>query len=182
MANIASRSALLLLLLAASSSPQVKPGQCGHDRWAVKTLTDRDRRRVDLAPVETTISKLIAVRIHEIPYPEDARIEPEELKVYRLRATLIEVRHEQDSDLHLLLADPDNSVARMVAEIPAPECARGSGFEERFVTARRLIASLSLPALVEVTGVGFWDYIHGQDVKGSARNGFELHPVLNIQK
>lgn len=179
MANIASRSALLLLLLAASSSPQVKPGQCGHDRWAVKTLTDRDRRRVDLAPVETTISKLIAVRIHEIPYPEDARIEPEELKVYRLRATLLEVRHEQDSDLHLLLADPDNSVARMVAEIPALSRAIRKCQNARAVagskSASRRRDALSLRCRCR-------RYIHGQDVKGSARNGFELHPVLNIQK
>ncbi len=30
---------------------------------------------------------------------------------------------------------------------------------------------------VTVTGVGFWDELHGQGGNG---NGFELHPVLSI--
>lgn len=180
MENIAIRAMLLLLLLASSSMAQVKPGQCGHDRWAVKTFTDRDRKHVTLTPVDTTVAKLIAVHIHEIPYPEDARIEPEELRTYRLRVKLLEVRHEQDGDLHLLIADPDNATARMVAEIPSPECARGSGFEKEFSTARRIIGSLPLPASIELMGIGFWDYVHGQDVKGAARNGFEIHPVLSV--
>jgi hypothetical protein len=31
---------------------------------------------------------------------------------------------------------------------------------------------------VRITGVGFFDYIHGQH--GVAPNGVELHPVLNV--
>ena len=30
------------------------------------------------------------------------------------------------------------------------------------------------------TGVGFWDFIHNQ--RGRARNGFELHPVLAVER
>jgi len=33
--------------------------------------------------------------------------------------------------------------------------------------------------LVRVTGVGFFDYVHGQS--GVAPNGIELHPVLDVE-
>ena len=32
--------------------------------------------------------------------------------------------------------------------------------------------------LVRITGVGFFDYLHGQ--RGVAPNGIELHPVLDV--
>jgi hypothetical protein len=36
------------MLRAAVSAPgQTAPGQCGHDRWLVKTLKDKDRNRVN---------------------------------------------------------------------------------------------------------------------------------------
>ncbi len=33
--------------------------------------------------------------------------------------------------------------------------------------------------LVQITGVGFFDYIHGQ--RGVAPNGIELHPVPEVE-
>ena len=33
--------------------------------------------------------------------------------------------------------------------------------------------------LVRITGVGFFDYLHGQ--RGVAPNGIELHPVLGVE-
>lgn len=33
--------------------------------------------------------------------------------------------------------------------------------------------------LVWITGVGFFDYVHGQ--RGVAPNGIELHPVLDVE-
>ena len=33
--------------------------------------------------------------------------------------------------------------------------------------------------LVRITGVGFFDYLHGQ--RGVAPNGIELHPVLDVE-
>ena len=171
--------ALLLLLAPVSVANQVRPGQCGFDRWSVKTLTDRDRGRVDFKPVDTTVAKLVAIRIHEIPYPDDGRIAPEELHVYRLRAKLIEVRSEKDKDLHLLLADVNNPEARMVAEIPNPDCAKGSGHEEEFRQARATLSQIGSGGLIEIVGVGFFDYLH--EARGAAKNGFELHPVLSLR-
>jgi len=105
---------------------QAAPRQCGYDRWPVKVLVDKDRQQVDFNPFDTTIAKLVGIPIHEIPYPRDRRIEPEELRVYRLRARLVKIRHEQDSDLHLILADLDKPSIQMIVEIPAPECGEGS--------------------------------------------------------
>ena len=156
-------------------------GDCGSERWSVKTLMDRDRHKVSFTPISTTVRQLAELPIPEIPYPDDGRIAPNEFTTYRAHAFLVEIRHEKDQDLHLILADPANSHATIVAEVPAPQCARGSGHEEEFRTARALLSSFSLPAMVEVTGVGFWDYIHPSAVRGAAKNGFELHPVLRIE-
>src|SRR2546428_2539111 len=97
----------LLIVSSAVASGQATPRQCGYDRWPVKILADKDREKVKFAVVETTIASLVAIPIHEVPYPRDRRIPPEELKVYKLRGKLIEVRPEKDSDLHLILADPE---------------------------------------------------------------------------
>lgn len=161
-------------------SGEVRPAQCGFDRWAVKTLTDLDAKRVKFAPVNTTVGKLAAIPIHEIRYPEDSRIEPEELNVYRLQARLIEVRREKDRDLHLILADVEQPEVRIIAEIPAPECANGSGHQDEFRQARETIRFISRNSVVEVVGVGFFDYLH--DAKGGAKNGIELHPVLRVRE
>jgi len=72
---------------------------CGRERWPVKILADKDREQVELAPIETTIAKLSSVPRHNIPYPYDHRIGPEELKVYRIKAKLLRVRLEQDSTM-----------------------------------------------------------------------------------
>jgi hypothetical protein len=171
---------VLLVAVASTLSPgQVRRPECGHDRWAVKTLTDKDRGRVDVSPVNATVSKLASIRIHEIPYPEDGRIEPEELHVYRVRAKLMEIRREKDSDIHIILADLDRLEIRMIAEIPAPECANGSGHEDAFRQARETVLSMRVETTIEVVGVGFFDYLH--DAKGGAKNGIEIHPVLQLK-
>jgi hypothetical protein len=123
---------------------------------------------------------MMAEPASEIPYPYDRRIPPEELRVYRVKARLLRVRHERDSDIHLLLADPDDSSNRLIAEIPAPECALGSGNEEEYRTARHVVSKLRSGDLVEIVSVRFFDFLHEQ--KGAARNGIELHPVLTGRK
>src|SRR6266571_7489046 len=139
MASIVNRLCLIAFLslsAGVSAYGQAAPRQCGYDRWPVKILSDKDRQRVNFVPVETTIAKLAAIPIHEIPYPRDRRIEPEELRTYKLRGKLIEVRPEKDSDLHLIVADLDKPDVRMIAEIPAPFCAEGTGHEADYRKAR----------------------------------------------
>lgn len=182
MADTASKfsSVVFILLTNTAAFSQTVPNQCGYDRWPVKILSDKDRGRVNFTRVETTVAKLSAIQIHEIPYPRDRRIEPEELKVYKIRAKLIAIKLEQDSDLHLIIADLDKPEMRMIAEIPAPACAEGTGHEEAYRKAREALSGITVGTIVEITGVGFFDFLH--DTIGGARNGIELHPVLQLRR
>jgi hypothetical protein len=171
---------MALLLAGGDARGQVAPRQCGFDRWPVKVLADQDRSRVDLEPTTTTVAELGAIPIHEIQYPYNKRIDPEELHVYRVRARLLRVRYEKDSDLHLLLVGLNDDTTQMVAEIPAPECAEGTGHEEEYRKARAAVKNIPLGSVIEVTGVGFFDFLHGQ--RGAAKNGVELHPVLRVSQ
>jgi hypothetical protein len=173
-------SFLWFVLLSSSSLAQVRAGQCGYDRWPVKILGDKDRGRVNFRPVDTTVAKLGRIPVHEIPYPYDRRIEPEELVVYRVKARLLRVKHEKDSDMHLLLGDVEESDKRMIAEIPATECAEGAGHEQEYQAARNTLTSIRPNSIIEIVGVGFFDFLHEQH--GAAKNGIELHPVLAIRQ
>src|SRR5437660_713276 len=116
MAGTANKLSLVLLVLVSGYVAvfgQAAPKQCGYDRWPVKILGDEDRKLVNFTPVETTVAALVAIPIHEVPYPRDKRIAPEELKVYHIRAKLLEIRAEKDSDLHLIIADLEKSDVRM---------------------------------------------------------------------
>ena len=181
MARFVSELLLVVVGLAAfaSAQEQAVPRQCGYDRWPVKILSDNDRAHVNFTPVDATVAKLAAIPIHEIPYPQANRIAPEEFQVYRVRARLLRVRREKDSDLHLLLADLDTPEIRMIAEIPAPECAVGTGHEQEYKAAREVILTVPPNTIVELVGVAFFDYLHEQH--GAAKNGIELHPVFRLE-
>jgi hypothetical protein len=153
--------------------------ECGIERWPVKILADHDHAKVNLTPVDTTVHELCSRKRPHRRFPYDRRVAQEELTTYRLRARLVRIRHERDSDLHLLLVDPGSPSDRMIAEIPAPECAVGTGLEETYRRTRQAVLTMKLGAVVEVTGVGFFDFMHEQ--RGVAPNGIELHPVLDIR-
>jgi hypothetical protein len=181
MVNRASRAVAALAALAAALAAhgQAVVGQCGYQRWPVKILADEDRTKVNFEPVDTTVAKLAAIPIHEIPYPQDRRIQPEELRVYRVRGRLLGVYLEKDRDLHLVIADLERPEVTMIAEIPAPECAGRGGHEEDYRTARALALSAPHDGVIELVGVGFFDFLHDQ--RGHARNGIELHPVFRVR-
>src|SRR5207248_2423746 len=84
----------------------------------------------------------------------------------------------------------------IVTEIPSPACVITSGtprvpapspFAAAIASARQefdtvlqaspVFQSVSIP--VQIKGVGFFDFIHGQ--AGVAPNGIELHPILDIK-
>jgi hypothetical protein len=97
-----------------------------------------------------------------------------------------------DHDFHLILADPADHGKTMIAEVPSPSCASAcaSAKVDAFGAARQVLVNevgtppgtsillLDPPLVVEVTGVGFFDFDHKQD--GLAPNCIELHPVLEI--
>ncbi len=162
---------------------------CGTERWAVKTLMDPDASAIHTTPIDTTIDKLVAIpRPASSTIPENGR-NPDEEKVYRVHARLLRYKLENDQDIHIVLGSIDDPRITMVAEIPAGHCTRnqeyGPLFDElrqdlglRFGAPTPRFRQLPRNTRVVVTGVGFFDFLHGQS--GMAHNGLELHPVLRL--
>ncbi len=161
-------------------------GSCGVERWSVKTGTDADAGLINLqSTTSTTIASLTGLTAPST-LPANNRIQPTETTVFQLHTTLDEFKLEADSDYHLVL--DDQSGHTMIAEIPDPACVgAGSPLLSGIQKARNEFDAKYSPTgtfqtvntPVTVTGVGFFDYLHGQT--GVAPNGIELHAVLDIQ-
>jgi hypothetical protein len=179
---------LLLVLCPMTALAQASTGArgdvasrtCGVERWPVKILADRDRDSVRFTPIESSILELREIPIPTVPYPQSSRIGPHEHSVYRLRAVIRQVITEEDGDWHLVLADPDDPSLTMVAEVPDSACAFGTRWAATYTEVRRTLRAIPRGAIVELDGVGFFDFLHGQ--RGMAPNGVELHPVLAIHE
>ncbi len=169
-----------------NAAPLSSTGSCGVERWSVKTGTDADAGLINLnSTTPTTIASLIALPA-PATLPSNNRIQPTETTVFQLQDTLTEYKLETDSDYHLVLADGSGNT--MIVEIPDPACVGStspllpgiqtarSEFDARY-TPNGSFQTVNVP--VTVTGVGFFDYLHGQT--GVAPNGIELHAVLDIQ-
>jgi hypothetical protein len=161
--------------------------KCGTERWRVKTLSDPGRDQVNADPVVATVEELAALPRPRV-IPENSRVLPVEGTVYTVTGYVGAWKSEDDHDLHIILSGMVNQRVSIIAEIPSPQCtgACWSGLSEDFARARsefmRRINRKNLrdePIVLTITGVGFFDRIHGQI--GVAPNGFELHPVLKIE-
>ena len=160
---------------------------CGIERWPVKTLTDSRGRFVDFRARRTTVA---ALRRLPAPATLGRRIRGVETTVYRVRVRLLAFKLEADDDIHLVIADPQTG-GTMIAESPAPACTRGAAPVARRMMARGRASILracgtppavfydTLAGLATITGVGFFDFPHGQ--RGVAPNAIELHPVLGFR-
>jgi hypothetical protein len=197
----------LILILAttqAYSQDNPKRDQCGDFRWDVKTLTDSKVGDVDFGKsVQTTVAEQVKLKAPARLGITTPRFATED-KVFTLTAKLIKYKEESkkkgDHDFHIVLGDA-NSSATMVAEIPSSaSCAtpKSSAHRAEFDAARKTFLDLlnknGLPAptgtltavpkskhlFVTVKGVGMWD-IAGGHASGSALNGREIHPVLEIK-
>jgi hypothetical protein len=167
---------------------------CGKERWPVKTLTDSLGEKV--AASSSTPAKVAELVTVSAPTRKQllaaaARRFPQEQIVYRVSVLVIGDKREADSDFHIVLADPVQQSVTLIAEIPSGSCTaakRAKFFNDeraQFATdfgkpAQGKLRKLAQPVAACVTGVGFFDFLHGQD--GVAPNGFELHPVLSIVK
>lgn len=168
------------------SAPLSSTGSCGVERWSVKTGSDADVGLIDLtSTTATTIADLVSLTAPS-SLPSDNRVQPTETTIFQLQATLDEFKLESDSDYHLVLDDGAGNT--LIAEIPDPACVSSSSpllidiqsarneFDARY-TATTSFQTADVP--VTVTGVGFFDFLHGQS--GVAPNGIELHAVLDVQ-
>lgn len=166
---------------------------CGTERWAVKTLTDPFGEDVaKKSPMPNTVHGL-----RELTAPTKQELQraqgrfPAESNTYRVSALILGDKLEADSDFHIVLGDPGNHSITMIAEIPSGKCVapkRAKFFDDlrgKFQSEFGEVRAGGLRKLGEgipacVIGVGFFDFLHGQD--GVAPNGIELHPVLSIEK
>ena len=182
---------LQLLLLTASIVCSVvttlATAQCGVERWPIKVATDTAANKISAQHTPATVNQLSLIQAPINPaIKTKTRYTPTELTVYEVTAKITLVKQEADSDYHIVLADDNGNT--MIVESPAPNCATGSHFYKQIVAVRRAIdAKLggagalpqnNLNLMVTVTGVGFFDRIHGQT--GVASNGIELHPLIDI--
>lgn len=168
------------------SNPLSSSGACGVERWAVKTGTDANVSLISLQSITQTTIAALSSLTPPATLPASSRIQPTETTIFQLHDTLTEYKLESDSDYHLVIADASGKT--MIVEIPDPSCVGASSpllsdiqkaraeFDARY-TPGSSFQTANVP--VTVTGVGFFDFLHGQT--GVAPNGIELHAVLDIQ-
>jgi hypothetical protein len=164
--------------------------RCGVERWSVKTLSDSRARLVDFDPKDTSVRTLRGKRSPGVGR-SDPRINGVETTTYRVDAQLVEAKREDDRDIHLVIAVPDNRRATMIVEFPDVRCT-GAKQSKKLDAMRKARAAFEracgapsassfrqLRGSATITGVGFFDVKHGQ--RGIAPNGIELHPVLRFR-
>jgi hypothetical protein len=160
-------------------------GQCGVERWSIKTGTDSGASAIDLtSSSSTTVSSLTSLSAPQ-PIPVGSRVSPTETTDWTINATLIEFKAENDSDYHLVISDDAGNT--MIAEIPSPDCVGASSpFASAIAQARAKFDAAFTPSSsfqhvnvpVQIKGVAMFDFLHGQT--GVAPNGIEIHPVMDI--
>jgi hypothetical protein len=168
----------------ATSAPAQKPDACGSQLRDLKTLSDPGRTLVFVRPRSTTIA---AINRRPMPSPTPGvRTRGFERHVWSVAAQITQYRLEPDGAIHLILFD---ARAYMIAEMPSPLCLPSTARNRQtLLDVRKMFESRcgvatptwrNLGAVVSISGVGLWDYPHGQ--RGHARNYAELSPVTGIR-
>jgi hypothetical protein len=157
---------------------------CGAELWSLKTLSDPQKALVRLRPTSTTVAAINDRSIMPNPTPT-TRNTPYEQRVWRVRAQIVEFKLEADDDIHLVLFERGSY---MIAEMPSASCLVGTRDRRAIVAARNLFIRRcgapneswqSLGTVAYISGVGFWDFPHGQT--GAAPDYAELHPVTGLR-
>ena len=163
---------------------------CGTERWNVKTLSDADTSLIRFdSLIASTVTEQTQLTTQQIGQ-SDPRYASERT-VFKINGLLTDYKRETDMDLHLVIHDAITD-STIVIEIPDPTCSSvvGTSRASLFAAARQWITdnignpttsfkTVSSPHPVTISGVGFWDFLHGQ--RGMAANAREIHPVLTIQ-
>jgi hypothetical protein len=180
--------------VSAASTPQSDAPcgpHCGTERWSVKTLSDSGAGTVDVTNrITQSVHNLVSLPAPS-QLPSDSRIAPTETTTFGVQARLVGFKKETDRDFHIVIADSQTNET-MIVEIPDPQCdgvcssqTKGliSQARQTFVHQCGVPTSqfkkLTSPLLIRITGIGFFDFKHGQT--GVAKNAIELHPVLRVE-
>src|SRR4051794_20842773 len=108
----------------------IRGATCGVERWPVKTLSDPAARLMKFAVHPATVRYLGSLRASS--GGQDSR-SPLESRVFAVRARLVGVKREADSDYHLILSEGG---ATMIAEMPFVGCTAGAQDRRAMTTAR----------------------------------------------
>src|SRR5205814_316926 len=141
------------------------------------------RRLVRLRTKPTTVR---AINARRMPHPSPrSRNNNFERRAWRVRAQIVEYKLEEDGDIHIVLFDRGSY---MIAEMPSAGCLARARARKAMIRVRRLFETRcgrateswrDLGAVAYISGVGFWDFAHGQ--RGHGRNYAELHPVTGLR-
>jgi hypothetical protein len=160
---------------------------CGVERWPEKTLSDPFASKVKLTPRPETVNVLR--HLTKVVGIGGQRGLGTERTTFRVKARLVGIKQESDSDFHLVIADLVTGKT-MIAEFPNQSCDLGAKatLRTRMEKARVAVADACgfapsssyrhISGTATITGVGFFDFPHHQT--GHAPNDMELHPVLKF--
>ncbi len=161
----------------ASSGPTV--ARCG-TLWTIRTLTDKNRGRVNLNAQKSTVASL---GNRPAPARSPSVRDAFERQAYQVTAQIVKYRADS-AGLHLLLFKDE---AYMQATLPSSGCLTKNSRARAVMLATRSWFNNNcghptsswqpLGALVRVTGVGFWG---SRNVSGAAPNGAEFAPAYGI--
>jgi hypothetical protein len=163
---------------------RTSPIRCDEKLAGLKTLSDLDRRLVDLRPRATTVRAINRLRQ---PRPTPTRRNNGfERQVWRVRAVIVKGRLQGDGDIQLVLLAQHSY---LVAVLPAPAClSRTTRARAAILGARRRFEQgcgsaartwTNQGAVADVSGVGFWNLPKHES--GHAKNDAELHPVTGVR-
>ena len=164
---------LLAATLAVGSAEPVAAASCGVWRWPVKSLLDKARTNVHFPPIAATVKRFRTKTRPGMTFGTNTpRSTFTEFHTWKLKARPRQAIVEDDSDIHLVISVPSAPHKTMIVEFPNPACVR-SAFKRRQMKAARasFVNKCGAPSssswhylkgLVTITGVGFWDEIHGQ--------------------
>ena len=94
---------------------------CGEERWPVKTLSDKREKLVKFKPQDSSIGRL-RKKPHPDVGPNTERIKGVETTDYHVAAQLIEMKMEDDHDIHLVISVPGSPAKTMIVEFPDTTC------------------------------------------------------------
>lgn len=161
----------------ASSGPSAS--RCGA-LWQLRSLSDRDRGRVNMSASNTTVSALAA---RPAPGRSPSSRDGFERQAWGVTAQIVKFRSDV-AGLHMVLFKDD---AYMQATLPSAACLASNARGRSVMVATRAWFNKNcgqpssswqpLGALVSFVGVGFWG---AKNVSGGAPNGAELSPVVGM--
>jgi hypothetical protein len=152
-------------------------------RFDVTTMTDPAASRVNLDPRPATIAELTALPA----LAKGSERGDAEFNAYQVSGTITFAKRQVSDDITMVLAD--DAGGTLILRSVSPRWADESVVGDQIYAVRQAVETQfptaaaggserpSVPATV--SGVGFFDQLHGQT--GIAPNGFGLRPLLSFQ-